>query len=113
MPQRPLTPCAAPGCPALTAARFCPAHARQEQARRNARRPGAARSSLPRRVKRRDGERCVLCGRGAAEGARLVAHHVLPVARGGAHDADNLVTLCRACHAAAHERGRVDDRRAG
>lgn len=34
--------------------------------------------------------------------AQLQVHHVLSVAAGGANTADNLVTLCTACHARAH-----------
>lgn len=68
--------------------------------RQNQKRPGAARGSLPRQVKQRDGGRCVQCG--AAD--RLEAHHIVPLAAGGANEPANLVTLCRTCHAEAHRR---------
>jgi predicted HNH restriction endonuclease len=29
-------------------------------------------------------------------------HHVIPVAKGGGNEADNLVVLCPNCHAMAH-----------
>jgi 5-methylcytosine-specific restriction endonuclease McrA len=32
----------------------------------------------------------------------LHVHHILPRSNGGTHDLDNLVTLCRACHARVH-----------
>lgn len=42
---------------------------------------------------------------------RLEVHHILPRARGGQHDLDNLVTLCRVHHAARHPHlGRVLER---
>lgn len=65
---------------------------------RNRRRPGAARSSTPDRIKKRDGNRCVRCG--ATD--RLQVHHVIPVSAGGSHDDSNLVTLCNNCHREAH-----------
>ncbi len=34
----------------------------------------------------------------------LEIHHVIPRARGGTHDPENLTTLCSACHALVHQR---------
>ena len=47
----------------------------------------------------RDGYRCQQCGKAG----RLEAHHVLHLASGGSNDLDNLLTLCRGCHIAAHK----------
>lgn len=47
----------------------------------------------------RFGHRCVCCGRSAAE-VKLEADHVIPVALGGPHRADNIQPLCRWCNAA-------------
>lgn len=48
-----------------------------------------------RRILDRDGYRCRACGRPG----RLEVDHVIPLHRGGAPlDADNLQTLCVACH---------------
>ena len=55
----------------------------------------------------RDGWRCRECGGATA----LQAHHVRPVVEGGADVLDNLRTVCRACHLAAHRRP-VDPERA-
>lgn len=51
-------------------------------------------------VKRRDGNKCVLCG--ATEG--LQAHHIKPVVLYPEHknDPDNGITLCGACHKKQH-----------
>ena len=46
----------------------------------------------------RDGKRCRCCGRG---GKGLEAHH-LTYARFGNECLNDLITLCPACHAAAH-----------
>jgi 5-methylcytosine-specific restriction endonuclease McrA len=41
-------------------------------------------------VRRRDGNRCVVCGRSD----RLSVHHVVPARLGGDDSMDNLVTVC-------------------
>ena len=48
------------------------------------------------RVLKRDGYRCRVCG--AGEGARLEVDHIVPVARGGGNEEENLRTLCRDCN---------------
>lgn len=45
-------------------------------------------------VLERDGHRCVRCG----SARDLTMDHDIPVAKGGSNDADNLVTMCRACN---------------
>ena len=56
------------------------------------------------RVLMRDGQRCVICGQGAKDGAVLEVDHIVPVCRGGGDGMENLRTLCRDCN-----RGRRDD----
>lgn len=49
------------------------------------------------------------CERDGCGHARfLEMHHIVPRARGGTNDPDNLVVLCSACHASAHRRGPGD-----
>jgi 5-methylcytosine-specific restriction endonuclease McrA len=50
------------------------------------------------RVLMRDGQRCVICGQGAKEGAVLEVDHIVPVCKGGGDGMENLRTLCRACN---------------
>ena len=51
-------------------------------------------------VFRRDGYKCVKCGKRG----RLEAHHVTDLADGGsAWDMDNLAAYCRSCHIAHHQ----------
>jgi hypothetical protein len=73
-------------------------------------RPGQPnRASIPPAMRRavlaRDGHRC------AAPGCRnthfLEVHHRRPRELGGSNAAENLVTLCGACHRLAHEQGNV------
>lgn len=42
----------------------------------------------------RDNSECLRCG--ASE--NLEVHHIVPVSRGGAHEIENLATLCSDCH---------------
>jgi hypothetical protein len=49
-------------------------------------------------VLKRDGYKCRICGRTAAEGARLEIDHVVPVARGGTNELTNLQVLCHTCN---------------
>ncbi len=48
---------------------------------------------------------CEVCGAHAPDGH---VHHLHPVSRGGGSEEDNLIFLCRACHAAEHPHMRED-----
>lgn len=102
MPYLPKRPCL--DCGALTTKTRCVPCQRakwREQSRvKNLKRPGAARTSLPDRVKRRDGGRCVVCG----STDRIQAHHVIPLAKGGLNDERNMLTLCWTHHQQAHRK---------
>jgi 5-methylcytosine-specific restriction endonuclease McrA len=52
------------------------------------------------RVMKRDGFRCVACGKSPAthKGVDLEVDHVRPVSRGGGDQEGNLRTLCFACN---------------
>lgn len=58
--------------------------------------------SVRRAVLARDGHRCSTEGCSAVH--RLEVHHILPRSAGGPNDAENLITLCAACHLHLHER---------
>lgn len=58
----------------------------------------------------RDGHRCVLCGRAAADGAVLHAGHILAVARGGTNCESNLRTECAECSIGGGARTRIPPR---
>lgn len=49
---------------------------------------------LRKQVFARDGDTCAYCG---ARGANNI-DHIIPVARGGSYDMDNLVVACKACN---------------
>lgn len=49
-------------------------------------------------VLRRDGFKCVRCGRGREDGVKLHVDHIVPVSRDGKSTMDNLQTLCEDCN---------------
>ena len=55
--------------------------------------------NLKEEVLRRDGWKCQECGMPA----NLEVHHILPRSYLGSDVADNLVTLCAACHGRVHK----------
>ena len=54
--------------------------------------------SLRYNVMRRDGFRCVICGRKASDGVQLHVDHIKPVSKGGKTELSNLRTLCQDCN---------------
>jgi hypothetical protein len=82
--------------PATAAAARCDAVERDARGYNRA----AVPPSVRRRVLDRDGWRCTTPG--CSQARFLDVHHVVPRARGGSNRPDNLVTLCRRCHRAAH-----------
>ena len=47
------------------------------------------------------GQRCAYCGK---EDRNLTVDHVLPVSRGGSHEAGNIVPACNKCNSAKNNR---------
>jgi hypothetical protein len=64
--------------------------------------PAAVREPVPPKMRfevlHRDAFRCRYCGRSANDGARLHLDHIVPVARGGRTEPDNLITSCDTCN---------------
>lgn len=50
------------------------------------------------RVLERDRHRCVICGKKAENGTKLVIDHRIPKMLGGATKMENLQTLCEECN---------------
>lgn len=81
-------------------------YVRRRQRRPKAQRPSgpiaASREPIPAGLRfavlRRDGFRCAYCGRGEPEGVKLHIDHIVPVARGGRTELENLVTACATCN---------------
>lgn len=115
MPRRPRRPCSYPGCPNLTEGRYCTVHQKQVTAHYNRyERDPASKRRYGRAWRRiRDGFIAVhpLCERCKRLGKLTPAeevHHIHPLSRGGTHDPDNLMALCKSCHSeiTAREGGR-------
>ena len=49
-------------------------------------------------IMKRDGFRCVLCGRSAEDGVKLHVDHIIPISKGGRTFPKNLRTLCDSCN---------------
>ena len=113
MSMKPRRPCSYPGCPALTDGRYCPEHERRvnKDYERYGRDP-MTRGRYGRawqRTRKAYAEEHPLCEE-CLKAGRLVpveqVHHIRPLAEGGTHARDNLISLCKSCHARIHaERG--------
>ncbi len=55
--------------------------------------------SLREEVLKRDGYKCVVCGKTEQDGVRLEIDHIIPVSKGGQSTISNLQTLCSSCNA--------------
>lgn len=107
MPKKPKRPCSHPGCPNLTDGRFCEEHARLENKRyEKYDRDPAVRRRYGRAWKRiRDRyitahPMCEECVRHGKLTPAEEVHHILPLSRGGNHNEENLMSLCKSCHSA-------------
>ena len=106
MPRKPKRPCSYPGCPKLTDGRFCEEHQKLENQRyeKYDRDPAAKRryGRAWKRIRDRYMNAHPLCDRCQREGRLVKAeqvHHIKPLAEGGDHSENNLMSLCSSCHA--------------
>ena len=105
MPTYPKRPCSHPGCPELTATRFCEYHAEVEDKRYRAyqrdpkinRRYGRAWRAIRARYIATH-PLCEDCEKQGILTPVAEVHHILPLERGGTHDEANLRSLCKPCH---------------
>ena len=120
MPMRPKKPCSYPRCPNLTNGRFCEEHQREENKRyeKYDRNPAVHRRYGRAWKRIRDKyvslhPFCEICYEKGILVETEEVHHKKPLSEGGTHDRDNLIALCKSCHARIHaERGdRWHDRR--
>ena len=111
VPRRPKRPCSHPGCPNLTDGRFCKAHQKEENKRyeRYERDPAIKRryGRAWKRIRDSYAASHPLCEECLKNGIYVPTeeiHHKLPLSQGGTHDRDNLIALCKSCHAGIHAR---------
>ncbi|MEA5014274.1 MAG: HNH endonuclease signature motif containing protein [Candidatus Limiplasma sp.] len=119
MPMKPKRPCGKPGCPELTAGRYCGAHAREAEALYNKyRRDPNTKQRYGRmwpRIRARQLAQHPLCAMCQKDGRATPAnevHHIVPLSQGGTHAPENLMSLCKSCHSriTASEGGRWKQR---
>ena len=113
MPRKPKKPCAYPGCPNLTEKKYCKEHERLENKRYDQyQRDPAHKKRYGRtwqKIRARYVKQHPFCEMCLKEGKIVPVeqvHHKIPLAEGGTHDMDNLISLCQSCHSRIHaERG--------
>lgn len=109
MPRRPKRPCSYPGCPRLTAGRFCEEHEKLEARRyeRYERDPNTKKKYGRewQKIRKRYVEMHPFCEQCYEHGVLIPVdevHHKEPLAEGGTNDFENLISLCQPCHARIH-----------
>ncbi len=109
MPRKPKKPCRYPGCPKLTDGRYCEEHQRTENKRyeRYYRQAETKRryGTKWQRIRKQYAQSHPFCEQCFDNGIYVPVeevHHIKPLSEGGTHDADNLISLCRSCHARLH-----------
>ena len=109
MPKKPKHPCAYPGCPNLTDNQYCLQHEKiaRQQYDKYQRNPHVNKTygRAWKRIRDRYASEHTLCEMCLKEGRVTLmeeVHHILPVSRGGRHNKENLMSLCRSCHNKIH-----------
>lgn len=109
MPRKPKRPCSYPGCPNLSDDRYCKDHRSLVNKSYNKHQRDPESNKRYGRSWKRIRDRYIkahpLCEECEKHGRLTTAeevHHILPLSRGGTHDTDNLLSLCRSCHNKAH-----------
>lgn len=105
MPTYPKRPCSHPGCPELTATRFCTQHTQTEEQRYRTyqrdpkinRRYGRAWRAIRARYVAAH-PLCEDCQQQGILTPVAEVHHIVPLEHGGSHDEGNLRSLCKPCH---------------
>ena len=105
MPRKPKRPCSYPGCSRLIDGRYCEEHRQVAGRQYNKYKRDPNTNQRYGRAWRRIRELYIqahpICEQCEKEGRLTLAeevHHILPLADGGTHDAENLMALCKSCH---------------
>ena len=105
MPVKPKKPCSFPGCPLLTNQRYCEEHTKVVNSRYNkyersynsSERYGYAWRQIRNRYIKAN-PLCEECLKHDKFTPAKEVHHILPLEKGGTHNEDNLMALCKSCH---------------
>jgi 5-methylcytosine-specific restriction protein A len=105
MPRKPKRPCSYPGCPRLTDGRYCDEHQKLTDKQYNKYQRNPEHRKRYGRAWKRIRDRyikahplCEECFKYNRLNPAEEVHHIIPLAKGGTHDDDNLMSLCKACH---------------
>ena len=109
MPYKAKKPCAQPGCPKLTASRYCEEHAKAEAKRYNqfdrdpatSKRYGKAWARI-RAAFLSANPLCELCKKDGRLTPAQMVHHKVKLTDGGTNEWPNLTALCQECHSRLH-----------
>lgn len=111
MPYSPRRGCAYGNCPnrAVPGSQYCEEHKKLTDKQYNdySRRPEIKKKYRNhwRKIRERYYSMHPYCEQCFKEGKMVLAdevHHIIPVSRGGTHEASNLMSLCRSCHNKIH-----------
>lgn len=113
MPRKPRRGCARFGCPnySVDGSIYCEMHKKQSDAAydKNERAPDHGRNygrswrKLRERYAR-EHPACEICWKEGRLTPTEEVHHIIPLSRGGKNAYDNLMSLCRSCHAKLHKK---------
>ena len=105
LPWKPKKPCAYPGCKELTKGRYCEQHQKlMDKYYDTHERSPVSKKRYGRAWKRiRDSyigkhPLCEMCLKNNKITLATEVHHIRPLSRGGTHDEENLMALCKPCH---------------
>ena len=119
MPKKPKSPCRYSGCAELTETPYCDKHSKVVTKHYNKyqRDPNTYKrySNRWRRIRQlyiKEHPTCELCERKNILRPVEEVHHIVPLSKGGTHNDDNLMSLCKSCHSriTASEGGRWGQR---
>jgi len=105
MPYKPKHPCSHPGCPLLTDSRYCEEHKKLTDRQYDKYKRDPIHRKRYGRVWKQIRDRyiaahplCEECYKKNRLSSAEEVHHILPLSKGGTHDDDNLMSLCKSCH---------------
>ena len=105
MPYKPKRPCSYPGCGRLTDGRYCDEHKliAESQYNQYLRDPDTNKryGRAWKKIRAHYIQAHPLCEQCVIENRLTPAeevHHILSLAKGGTHDENNLMALCKSCH---------------
>ena len=105
MPKKPKSPCRYSGCAELTENPYCDKHTKfvTKHYNKYQRDPNTYKrySNRWRRIRQpyiKEHPVCELCERKNILKTVEEVHHIIPLSKGGTHNDENLMSLCKSCH---------------